>query len=124
MPKVSTQVGSDFVRSSSGTAVGTAGVLVVSAKLGRLYRLQVVNGSATAYYLQIFDKATAPVNTDVPIDSFRLAVSSEREIDYTNVNGLYFALGCGIAISSTPGVLTLAVADNIAFYRAFYTKNA
>jgi hypothetical protein len=123
LPKVTSDAGCDFTRTSSGTAVGTAGVLLVGAKKGRLYRLIVQNSAATAYFLQIFDKATAPVNTDVPIWSERLPLSSEGEIDFTNVNGLYFALGCGFAISSTAGVLTLAASNDIAFFAALYTKN-
>jgi hypothetical protein len=110
----------NFRRTSSGVAVGTAGV-VISAKPGRLYRLIVQNGAATAYYLQIHNKATAPINTEVPVYVKRLPVSSEVEIDLSDVNGLVCTAGIGLAISSTAGTLTLAVADNIAFYAAFYT---
>jgi hypothetical protein len=109
-----------FKRSTSGTAAGTAGI-VVSAKPGRPYRVLVQNGAATAYYVQLFDKATAPVNADVPIWSKRMAASSECEIDLTNINGLQCALGIGLAISSTAGALTLAIATDIAFRSVVYT---
>lgn len=112
--------GDAFKRASSGTAAGTAGI-VVSAKPGRFYRGVFQNGGATKYYVQVFDKATAPVNTDVPIYSKTLPASGEVELDLTNVNGLKCLLGIGIAISSTAGVLTLALATDIAFRSVVYT---
>ena len=118
-------VADGFRFTSSGTAAGTAGIVIGTAgKAGRLYRLTVQNGSATAYYVQVFNKATAPVNTDVPIFVRRLAVSSELDVDLSAVGGLVCPLGIGIAISSTPGVLTLAVATDIAFRAAWYTQKA
>lgn len=114
-------VADNFKRSTSGVAAGTAGV-AISTKPGRFYRALVENGAATAYYVQVFDKASAPVNTDVPIYEKRLAVSGECEIDLTNVNGLPCANGIGLAISSTPGTLTLAVANDIAFRTVIYTS--
>ena len=116
-------VADGFKRSTSGVAAGTAGV-IISAKPGRFYRAVVQNGAATAYFVQVFDKATAPVNTDVPIYSKRLPVSGECEIDLTDINGLPVTAGIGIAISSTAGVLTLAVATDIAFRTVVYTSQA
>lgn len=109
-----------FKSASSGTAAGTAGI-VISSKPGRFYRGIFQNSSATKYYVQVFDKATAPVNTDVPVFSKTLPASGEVEIDLTNVNGLRCLLGIGIAISTTAGVLTLAVATDLAFRRVVYT---
>ena len=111
-----------FQRSTSGVAAGTAGI-VIAAKPGRFYRAEVQNGAATAYFLQVFDKATAPMNTDVPIYSKRLPVSGECEIDLTDVNGLPCQLGIGIAISSTPGVLTLAIATDIDHRTIIFTAS-
>lgn len=113
-------VADNFRRATSGTAAGTAGI-VISAKPGRVYRVVAQNGSATAYFLQIHDKATAPVNTEVPIYVKRLPVSGECEIDLTTINGLPVRNGLGIAISSTSGTLTLAVANDLAFRTVIYT---
>lgn len=122
---VATPSADAFKRAASGTAVGTSGVVLGTVgKPGRLYRLMVQNGGATAYYLQIHNKATAPVNTDVPVYVKRIAASSEVEIDLANVNGLPCSLGIGFAISTTPGVLTLAIATDIAFYAATYTQQS
>ena len=120
-----TSAPADNFKRQTGVTVGTAGIVIGTAgKAGRLYRLRVVNGAATAYFLQVFNKATAPVNTDVPTWVQRIAVSSEGEIDLTNVNGLFCPLGMGFAISSTPSALTLAIATDIAFYGAIYTQRA
>jgi len=100
------------------TAFGTAG-LVVSAKLGRLYKCSVVNSAATRYFVQFHDKATAPVNADVPIWEVSILASSGVVEDW-GLNGLYFANGISIAISSTKGALTLAVATDCTAY-ALYT---
>lgn len=116
----SAPVADSFKRSTSGTAAGTAGV-VISAKPGRFYRAEVQNGAATAYFVQVFDKATAPVNADVPVYSKRLPLSGECEIDLTDVNGIVCLAGISIAISSTPGVLTLALATDIAHRTVIYT---
>jgi hypothetical protein len=112
----------NFQRASSGTAAGTLG-LSISAKPGRCYRAYAANTAATAYFLQIFDKATAPVNGDVPIEEKRLPASTECEIDMTNVNGVVCALGIGLAISSTAGTLTLAVAADLGFRRVIFTAS-
>lgn len=111
-----------FLRATSGVAVGTAGILI-SNKPGRFYRAVVENGAATAYYLQVFNKASAAVNTDVPVYQKRLPVSGEVEIDLVNVNGVPCNLGISIAISTTPGTLTLAAATDVAFYSVFYTAS-
>lgn len=116
-----TGVSDNFKRSTSGTAAGTAGISI-SAKPGRVYRLIVENGSATAYFVQLFDKATAPVNADVPIWEKRLPVSTECEIDLTNINGLPCVNGIGLAISSTAGSLTLAIANDIAYRSVVFTS--
>ncbi len=116
------KVGDNFQRSTTGTAAGTAGVSI-STKPGRIYRLIVQNGAATAYFVQIHDKATAAVNNDVPIWVKRMAVSSECEIDLTNINGLPCVNGISIAISSTSGLLTLAVSNDIAFRSVVFTAS-
>ncbi len=111
-----------FQRATSGVAVGTAGISI-SQKPGRFYRAVVQNGGATAYYLQVFDKATAAVNANVPIWQQRILASGEVVLDLTNVNGLPCLLGISLAISSTPGTLTLAAATDVAFYSVIYTAS-
>jgi hypothetical protein len=96
------------------TAFGTVG-LVINAKPGRFYKLRVLNKSATVYYVQIHNKVTAPVNTEVPIWEFKLPASVDSTEEW-GLNGLYCSAGMGIALSSTPSVLTLAVAADGVMY--------
>lgn len=113
----------DNFKQQFGAGVGTAGVLVGTAGRGsRLYRLNVVNAGVTPYFLQIHNKAIAAVNTDVPVYVQRLPVSAEASIDLAAVGGIVCPLGMSIAISSTAGTLTLAVANDIAAYTAFFTQ--
>lgn len=112
----------NFQRSTTGTAAGTAGVSI-STKPGRFYRAVVQNAGSTAYFVQIFDKATAPLGGDVPIWQERLPASTEAKIDLTNINGLPCLNGIGIAISSTAGSLTLAGQNDIAFRSVIFTAS-
>lgn len=116
------------LRKSQTTAFGTSGVNV-SAKQGRLYKIKFVNKNATtAYYAQIFDKATAPVNTDVPIWEIGLPAKAattqtgDCEEDF-GLFGLYVAAGLGIAISTTQGVLTLAAATDATAYMLYTVQS-
>lgn len=104
----------DWSHSSSAAKVGTAG-LVLKAAAGRLARIDAVNGAATAYFLMVFNKATAPVNTDVPILTRRLPASSEVSLSLADIGGIYCANGISFAISTTDGALTLAVANDLSY---------
>jgi hypothetical protein len=103
-----------LLRSGPSTAFGTAG-LSVTAKPGCLYQFNAINTGATAYYLQIHDKATAPVASDVPIWEMRLAASGDLPTSF-QLAGLYFANGIAFAISTTPRLLTLAAANDCVVY--------
>jgi hypothetical protein len=110
-------------RSSQTAAFGTAAV-VISAKAGRLYKLRVLNKSAaTKYFAQIHDKATAAVNTNVPVWEGQVAGSTDVEFDFGTA-GLYLANGCSVAISTTGGVLTLAAAADAHAYALYTAKTA
>src|SRR5689334_7771910 len=104
---------------AKNVAFGTAG-LVVTAKAGRIYKVSVVNSAATRYFLQIHDKATAPVNTEVPVWEVNLPASAGVDLDF-GLGGFYVALGFNIAISSTKGALTLALADDCTAYALYAT---
>lgn len=102
-------------------AFGTAGVSI-SPKNGRIYRIAILNGGATAYTVQLHNKATAPVNGDIPIWERRLPASGELDIDF-GLTHPYFATGIGLAISTTTGTLTLAAANDAVAYLLYTTVN-
>ncbi len=108
------------------TAFGTTGI-VLSAKAGRLYKMVVNNSNATtSYFVQLHNKATAPINTDAAIlweQRVEAAVGTTGTscvFDFSDCGGLYFSLGISLALSSTKGVLTLAAATDGTAY-ALYT---
>lgn len=113
----------DPLRKSSTTAVGTAGVSVKGTP-GRIYEVCAVSADATiGAWLQIFDKATAAVNNDVPIYRQWIPGTTDAVGDATIRPafpwGLYCSLGISIAFSSTPALLTLVGASNFS-YTAIY----
>lgn len=102
-------------RKSLTTAFGTAGASV-SVKQGRLYKFRVLNkAAATKYWIQIFDKATAPVAADVPIWEAQVAAVTDYADDF-GLEGLYVVNGIGVALSTTSGVLTLAASNDATAY--------
>lgn len=107
---------------SNPTAFGTAG-LVVMAKPGRIYRVTVNNSAATRYFVQLHNKATAAVNTEVPLYEKDLPASGSCEIDF-GLNGWYFSTGCSLAISSTKSVLTLALATDCSAFGLYTIKTS
>lgn len=111
---------STLKRKSQTTAFGTAG-LSVSVKSGRLYKIRVLNkAAATKYWVQIFDKATAPIAADVPIWEAQLPALADY-VDDWGVAGLYVASGIGVALSTAAGALTLAGSTDATAY-LMYTQ--
>ena len=107
-----------ILKRSGPTVFGTAGANL-SVKTGRLYKAVVHNKGAVAYFVQIFSKASAPVANDVPIWEERLPASGSVALQFDF--GLYAALGLGIAISTTPALLTLAAANDAVAYAQYTT---
>lgn len=103
-----------LLRYGPSAAFGTAGLLV-SDKPGCLYQFSALNKAATRYYLQLHDKATAPLVSEVPIFEFELPASGSQAISF-QLAGLYFSLGIGFAISTTPRLLTFAASDDCVVY--------
>jgi hypothetical protein len=64
---------------------------------------------AAGQYFQIHDKATAPVNADVPVKSFLLANAGPINLMsiFQVLGPMNFVNGLGVAISSTEATLTL-----------------
>lgn len=105
----------NLLRSGPSAAFGTAG-LNVTAKPGNLYQFNAINTSASvAYYLQIHDKATAPIANDVPIWEQRLAPGVDIPTSF-QLAGLPLANGLSFAISTTPRLLTLAASNDCVVY--------
>jgi len=112
-PRNTNNVG--LLRSGPSTAFGTAGKSITT-KPGNLYQFNALNKSAsTTYYLQIHDKASAPIASDVPIWEQKLAANGDIPTSF-QLAGLNFANGIAFALSTTPALLTLAGSDDCVVY--------
>jgi hypothetical protein len=91
---------------------GSANQAVLKASAGTVYRLYCYNKNASTRFFQIHNKATAPVNTDVPVTSFPVASNTALVIDITfwGASGRSCSTGIAWAFSSTEATLTLATA--------------
>jgi hypothetical protein len=101
---------------SDATAVSLASVKVTE---GRLFQADVLLTTPfpTDRWLMVFNKATAPVNTDPPIWRARVG-NGFASIDVGEL-GLFCALGIQLAVSTTLDTLTLPGAAG-AYFQAGY----
>lgn len=93
-------VGSGNAASTSRT-VTTAGTNAASVKASgaTLYGVHFINDTASAAYLKIYGKASAPtVGTDVPLRVVKLEANTSKSITYTSMG---VAVGTGLAIAVT-----------------------
>jgi len=118
MPKaVSSSTGGWSNYNSGSALMGTAGVSV-KASGGRLARATASNTSTTvACFLVAVDKATAAVNGDQVVAHEAVpaltaaGVKNSGTIDFGAIGGKVFTNGIALALSSTPHVVTLILAN-------------
>jgi hypothetical protein len=65
---------------------------------------------STRRWLMVFDKATAPVNTDIPVYKIPVAGGGNTVVEFPR--GMSLATGVSVALSSTVDNLTLPTAEN------------
>lgn len=92
--------------------IGTAG-RSIKATAGRLRSIRVTNTGANPWYVQVHNKASAPVNADNSIDRKIVPAGSTVELGY-DPEGIALSLGVAVAISTTPIALTLIAANEAA----------
>lgn len=89
-------------------SLATTNSLLVKTARTRLYVLEMLNTNASARYVKLYNKATAPtVGTDAPLMTFQLNQNVPRII--VCELGMLFPLGLGIGITGA-----LADADTTA----------
>lgn len=99
-------------------ALGTSAGTFIKASAGSLYGISCVNLNVSTRYLQLFNKTTAPVANDVPIESHAVYGNGGELVlgqDYFSINGLDFATGISWGISTTPLLFTAAMASETIF---------
>lgn len=103
------------VQPITGSLVATAQLKTIPTNgKGHLHWLYLYNANAAVRYAMVFDKATAPTNGDTPLfmQSMAPTTSVPKELAFSP-DGLLCFNGIWIAISTTPGTLTLAAAELI-----------
>lgn len=101
-----------FINSPMSLGATNQGVLKNS--VGKVYKLYCRNKATSTRYFQIHNKATAPVDAEIPILTFPIAADSALLIDSTffGASGFDCSTGIAWAFSSTENTLTLATAAN------------
>lgn len=67
---------------------------VVKASAGQMYGYYIFNNANTVRYLKIYDKATAPTNSDTPVMTYPIPPGSAANVAFPN--GVAFANGIGV----------------------------
>jgi len=104
--------------SFSATAGTGENTHVAKATPGRLFKVDVLNATAGVLYLMVFDKASAPIDTNVPVLRAYVPASGAASIDLGNY-GISLSAGVSVALSTTQGVLTLGGAND-GFFQVGY----
>lgn len=89
------------------TSVVTAAV--IKATPGNVFHIFATNANAAVRYLQLHNKATIPLATEVPLQSWIIPAGTALAPGYVEITSKYalaFSTGIGFAISSTQGTFT------------------
>jgi hypothetical protein len=100
---------------NSPTNLGTVNQAVLKASAGAVFKIYCYNKNAATRFFQIHNKATTPVNTEVPVESFPVAANSALIIDSTfwGASGRTCSTGVSWAFSTTEATLTLGTAADV-----------
>ena len=95
--------------------LGSANAATLKASAGAVYKVYCYNKNAATRFFQIHNKATAPVNTDVPVEVFPVAANSALLIDiaFWGATGRTCSTGVSWAFSTTEATLTLGTAADV-----------
>lgn len=103
----------------ASTSFGALAVDTAKAAPGVVKSIYVSNMNAAVRYFQLHNKATDPVNTDVPLFSFPVPAGTATNPgtlilgqDFFTAIGTDFTTGVAWAVSSTNATLTLATASD------------
>ena len=84
-------------------AAASTNATSVKASAGRLYEIHLCNLAASAKFLKLYNKASAPtVGTDTPAATYPIPPNGGR-IDTSSFNGISFATGIAYAITGAVG---------------------
>lgn len=101
--------GGSSVTTSRANSTGLANSLIIKAAAGTLWDLRIYNNKASLQYFLVFDSATVPADTAVPL--FTYPVSATTAFGDSFQNGQAFVNGIVICNSSTAATKTIGSAD-------------
>lgn len=85
---------------------------IVKAAPGQLLFLHFYNANAAARWLQVFDSATLPADTAIPLLTFPVAIAGTFTLNLAPL-GLLMAKGIVVCNSSTGPTKTIGAADSL-----------
>ena len=74
---------------------------IIKAAKGQVFDLHIANQAATARYVKLYDKATAPTSSDTPLRTYAIPALTTVALAVTTA-GIEFA--SGISIRGTTGI--------------------
>ena len=103
------------------SAATTVNPTVVKASGGRVYKITGQNAAAAVRYIKLYNKATAPAETDTPVITLAVAASLPFEFDFGDI-GLYFDTGIGYRLTgaNADADTTALTAADILSLNVFY----
>lgn len=102
------------------SAAATVNPTIVKASGGRVYKITGQNAAEAIKYIKLYNKATAPAETDTPVATFAVAASAPFTIDFDA--GLYFSAGIGYRLTgaNADADTTALTAADILSLNVFY----
>ena len=94
----------------SATSVALVNSLVVKSGAGRLFGFSGDSNKASAQFIQVFDAASLPADTAVPVIVIRVAATTTFSAYFGSI-GRWFTRGIVICNSSTEATKTIGSAD-------------
>lgn len=111
MPRTTTTGGATPYRLISAA---TTNATVVKASAGQVYSLSLQNINAAIRYLKLYNKATTPDETDVPVATISIPATGLRDISWPT--GLAFSAGIAFRLVTEladNGTTAVAAAEQI-----------
>ena len=81
------------------SAAASVNATIVKASGGRVYKITGQNAAAAVRYIKLYNKATAPAETDTPVITLAVAASLPFEFDFGDI-GLHFPAGIGYRLTN------------------------
>ena len=102
------------------SAAATVNPTIVKASGGRVYKITGQNAATAIKYIKLYNKATAPAETDTPVATFAVAASAPFTIEFDA--GLYFSAGISYRLTgaNADADTTALTAADILSLNVFY----